>query len=167
MSGPVFRQPLPPYLRLSRIRGLGELLLLGVPPRWALRLGIRGIVSRKDAVTPELVEGYRAPLRDRARRRAILRAARQIRPEEVDQVAGRYPELDLPVLVVWGAEDPVVPPAFAPRLEVLLPRARRVMLPGVGHLPAEEDPEGSLAALLSFLEGLAPGAGAQSPTPEA
>jgi pimeloyl-ACP methyl ester carboxylesterase len=167
MSGPVFRQPLPPYLRMSRIRGLGELLLLGVPPRWALRLGIRGIVSRKDAVTPELVEGYRAPLRDRARRRAILRAARQIRPEEVDQVAGRYPELDLPVLVVWGEEDPVVPPAFAPRLEALLPRARRVMLPGVGHLPAEEDPEGSLAALLSFLEELDPGAGAQPPNPQA
>ncbi len=161
MSGPVFRQPLPPFFRLSRIRGLGELFLLGVPPRWALRLGIRGIVARKDAVTPELVEGYRAPLEDRTRRRAILRAARQIRPEEVDEMVRRYPELDLPVLLLWGEEDPVVPPAFAPRLEALLPRAHRVILPGVGHLPAEEDPGGSLAALLSFLEGLGaePGGG--------
>jgi pimeloyl-ACP methyl ester carboxylesterase len=154
MSGPVFPQKLPPFLALARTPGIGELLLAAPPPRWALRAGIRGIVKRKDTVTWEQVDGYRAPLLQRARRRAILRAARQIRPAEANEIATRYHEITLPTLVLWGAADPVVPPAFAPRLEAAMPRARRVMLPGVGHLPAEEAPEASLNAVLGFLDAL-------------
>jgi pimeloyl-ACP methyl ester carboxylesterase len=154
MSSPVFPQKLPPFLALARTPGIGELLLAAPPPRWALRAGIRGIVERKETVTREQVDGYRTPLLQRSRRRAILRAARQIRPEEADEMATRYPEITLPTLVLWGAADPVVPPAFAPRLEEAIPRARRVMLPGVGHLPAEEAPEASLNAVLAFLDSL-------------
>ncbi|TVR53254.1 MAG: alpha/beta hydrolase [Gemmatimonadales bacterium] len=154
MSGPVFPQKLPPFLTLARTPGIGELLLAAPPPRWALRAGIRGIVERKETVTPEQVDGYRAPLLERARRRAILRAARQIQPEEADEIATRYPEITLPTLILWGAGDPVVPPAFAPRLEEAMPRARRVILPGVGHLPAEEAPQASLDAVLAFLDSL-------------
>lgn len=154
MSGPVFPQKLPPFLTLARTRGVGELLFIFPPPRWALRAGIRGIVARKGSVTPELVDGYRTPLLRRDRRRAILRAARQIDPSEASAVAVRYPELDLPTLILWGEADPVVPPAFASRLEAAMPRARRVILPGVGHLPAEEAPKASLDAVLTFLDAL-------------
>ena len=154
MSGPVFPQKLPPFLTLARTRGIGELLLMFPPPRWALRVGIRGIVVRKESVTQEQVDGYRTPLLHRGRRRAILRAARQIDPGEASTVAVRYSELDLPTLILWGEADPVVPPAFASRLEAAMPQARRVMLPGVGHLPAEEAPKASLDAVLTFLEVL-------------
>ena len=154
MSAPVFPQKLPPFLALARTPGIGDLLLAAPPPRWALRAGIRGIVKRKETVTWEQVDGYRAPLLQWARRRAILRAARQIHPEEANEIAIRYPEITLPTLVLWGAADPVVPPAFAARLEEAMPQARRVMLPRVGHLPAEEAPEASLKAVLAFLDSL-------------
>jgi pimeloyl-ACP methyl ester carboxylesterase len=151
ISAAAFSQRLPRFLGLARRRGLGELFLVAAPPGWALRAGIRTIVARKEMVTGELVEGYRTPLLRRDRRRAILRAARQIVPEEAAELVERYPELDLPTLVLWGEEDPVIPPASASRLEQLLPRARRVMLSGVGHLPPEEDPRASLHAVLEFL----------------
>jgi len=38
----------------------------------------------------------------------------------------------------------------------VLPDARAVLLPGVGHWPQLEDPEGFEAALLDFLAGPAP-----------
>lgn len=154
ISAAAFNQRLPRFLGLARKRGIGEFFLVAPPPRWALRAGIRTIVARKEMVTGEQVEGYRTPLLRRDRRRAILRAARQIPPEEAEELAKRYPELDLPALVLWGEEDPVIPPASAARLEKLLPRSRRVMLPGVGHLPPEEDPRASLEVVMGFLGSL-------------
>ena len=49
--------------------------------------------------------------------------------------------LALPVMLVWGEEDGMVPPSHARRLHRLLPHARLAPLPGLGHLAHEEAPE--------------------------
>lgn len=58
--------------------------------------------------------------------------------------------LDVPVLIVEGAEDPRPAWALDGMVEAL-PRAERVVLPGVGHLPWVEDPEGLATVLRNFL----------------
>jgi pimeloyl-ACP methyl ester carboxylesterase len=154
VSGSVYRQRFPTFMRLAQFRPLGELFLLVPTPRWALRFGLRRIVHRRETVDAEQVEGYRDPLRSFARRRTILRAARQIRPDEAERFVLRYPEIRLPTLILQGEEDAVVPVALARRLEAALPHARKVLLPGVGHLLPEEAPEASVAALREFLAEL-------------
>ena len=58
--------------------------------------------------------------------------------------------LDLPVLIVDGAEDPR--PAWAlDSMEAALPRVERRVLPGVGHMLWVEDPEGLAAVLREFV----------------
>lgn len=151
VSGAVYPQRLPPFLRMAQIPVLGELFLLAPPPRLALRLGIRGIVHRSSPVTGEMVEVYRVPLRSFRRRRAILRAARQVAAGDADSVSSRLGELPIPTLLLWGEDDRVVPPELGRRLERDIPRARLVELPRVGHLPPEEAPEASLAPVLTFL----------------
>jgi len=154
VSGAVYAQRLPPFLTLARQRGLGELFLVAPPPRRLLRAGLRGIVCRKESVTAELVEGYRDPFRSRARRLAILAAARQIDLDGAVALAARIPELKVPTLLIWGEEDRVVSLGQGLRLSRDLPDARLVVLSGVGHLPPEEDPAGSLAPVLTFLSSL-------------
>lgn len=56
--------------------------------------------------------------------------------------------LDLPVLIVDGERD-VRPRSAVDSLERALPNVRRVILPGAGHMPWAEDPEG-------FEEAVAP-----------
>ncbi len=46
----------------------------------------------------------------------------------------------VPVLLLWGAEDRVVPAWTAPLLVCHLPKAQLRVLEGVGHLPTEEAP---------------------------
>ena len=57
--------------------------------------------------------------------------------------------LDLPVLVMYGDRDDVWPPALqaatAERLD-----ATCVPLPGLGHSPAADDPDATVAPLLEF-----------------
>lgn len=72
-------------------------------------------------------------------------------------------ELDLgsvraPTLVVWGAEDTLIPAAGAEKRAELLPAGRFVALPACGHTPMEECPQALLAATLPFLENADPGA---------
>jgi pimeloyl-ACP methyl ester carboxylesterase len=53
-------------------------------------------------------------------------------------VAGR---VQAPTLVVWGDRDRLVSPRLAARTAATIPRARLLMLPGVGHVAQIEAPE--------------------------
>lgn len=151
VSCAVYSQRLPRFLSLARIRGLGELFLVAPPPRGVLRLGIRGIVADPDAVDDEMIETYRDPLRSRRRRRAVLRAARQLDVADAASLTRRLSEIRMPTLLVWGEEDRIVPVSSGRRLAGDLAGSTLVTLPGVGHLPPEEAPDRSLEPVLDFL----------------
>ena len=50
-------------------------------------------------------------------------------------------ELDVPTLIVWGEDDPYLPPDEAHRLAEALPRPTLVLLPGCSHFLPEEAPD--------------------------
>lgn len=56
-----------------------------------------------------------------------------------------------PTLLISGAQDRCTPPEAMQALAHVLPDARHLELPGVGHWPQLEDPEGFDGALLDFL----------------
>jgi pimeloyl-ACP methyl ester carboxylesterase len=58
--------------------------------------------------------------------------------------AGRLRRLDVPTTVVHGTEDPLIPVRNGMRLVQLIPAARYVELPGVGHLVPYEAPDAVL-----------------------
>ena len=69
----------------------------------------------------------------------------------------RGPELDrVPSLILWGGADDWVKPEVADRLQAALPRARRVMLEGAGHLPMETHLAPTRDALLAHFAGPPP-----------
>jgi pimeloyl-ACP methyl ester carboxylesterase len=72
------------------------------------------------------------------------------------RIRDRLPEIACPTLVVWGAEDPMVPLRHAFEYEELIPGARVVVFRRTGHAPMVEQPERFNAALLDFL-GETPG----------
>ena len=67
------------------------------------------------------------------------------------RIRDRLPEIACPTLVVWGADDPLVPLRHAFEYEDLIPDARATVFPQTGHAPMLEQPERFNAALLSFL----------------
>lgn len=84
-------------------------------------------------------------------RRAALRAnARQVnslRPHVV-AMAARYSGLTLPVEVVHGTADTIVPPDIhATPFSAIAPNAALTLLPGVGHMPHHAAPDAVAAAI--------------------
>jgi 3-oxoadipate enol-lactonase len=73
-------------------------------------------------------------------------------PERVEpDLAGRLHEIDVPTLVLVGDADVPDVLASAELLEREVPRARRVVVPGVAHMLAMERPAEVVSYVLDFL----------------
>ncbi len=66
-------------------------------------------------------------------------------------VLDRLPTLRMPVLVVWGAQDRVVPVAHARAAVERLPHGQLAVIPDCGHQPHVECPRDFVTALDGFL----------------
>jgi magnesium chelatase accessory protein len=67
---------------------------------------------------------------------------------DLHPLARALPRLPSPLTLVVGENDRTIPAADAQRVRAILPSARIVSLPGLGHLAHEEDPR-RVAALIS------------------
>lgn len=152
INGAAYPQRLPPYVRKAR-RPMARVLAALVPKRWLVRRVLRTVVHDPSVVTGELVALYADPLRRAGVRRAVLEMASAIVPGDVEAWVGRYGEVDVPTLLLCGHHDPVVPLWVAKRLAADLPQNRLVVLEACGHIPPEEQPGASLAAVRAFLDG--------------
>jgi pimeloyl-ACP methyl ester carboxylesterase len=57
----------------------------------------------------------------------------------------------LPTLIVWGDDDLIAPRGCVDAYDRAIPNSEVVVLPGAGHRPEIEDPEGFLSAVTAFL----------------
>jgi pimeloyl-ACP methyl ester carboxylesterase len=60
--------------------------------------------------------------------------------------------IDVPTLLLWGAEDGLVPPRFGEAYQALIPGSRLVVLPQAGHAPFDEQKDAFVAAFLDFID---------------
>mgnify|MGYP006278055695 CR=1 FL=1 len=151
LAGAAYPLPVSRYIRLAGTPFLGPLLLRLLPSRYVVRKALELAYHDPDRVTQTRVEAYAEALRRPGGRHALSRTARRILPPDASRVTARYPELDIPTLLVWGREDPIVPVQVGERLQDELPRGRLEILEGCGHMPQEEEPGATLEMLLDFL----------------
>jgi 2-hydroxy-6-oxonona-2,4-dienedioate hydrolase len=69
-----------------------------------------------------------------------------------DVVLDQLPHVSLPTLVIWGANDYVLPASQAHNAVRRLPNTRLALLTACGHLPHVEQPAQFVAALSSWLD---------------
>jgi 3-oxoadipate enol-lactonase len=111
--------------------------------------------SHHDFVEREIAERGRHPVRARA-------FSAQYEAVRHHDTWDRLPSLSMPVLVLHGSDDAVMPAGNAEVLARRIPGARLVVLDGLGHLFWHEDPERAARAILEFTT--APAAPPPGPT---
>lgn len=100
-------------------------------------------------VTPELVREYY----DRIRIEGVIEAYHGLTaPAPASTGRVELDKIDVPALVVWGAEDVVVPVHLGRDAAQRLPRGEFALMEKTGHIPMEERPEELLRIVLPFLE---------------
>jgi pimeloyl-ACP methyl ester carboxylesterase len=119
----------------------------------ALGRGLAAIGLRPNADVAEVARGY-AGLSDRERRSAFLATLRSVVGTGGQRIAAGdrlYLAEALPILIVWGSRDPIIPVSHAENAHETLPGSRLEIFDGVGHLPQVEEPARFVATLERFL----------------
>ena len=60
--------------------------------------------------------------------------------------------IDIPTLLLWGAEDRIVTPAYGEGWRHAIPRARLEIIPRAGHFPHWEQPEAFVERFRAFVD---------------
>jgi len=97
-------------------------------------------------------------LRDGATRKAFLRTLRaviDVRGQAVTSHDRLYLAADVPVMLVWGDRDPIVPVAHGALAAEALPHARLTIVPKSGHMPHRTAPGPFAAAVREFVASTA------------
>lgn len=116
---------------------LGE-LLMGSIPRWFLRRILRRGCARPHAFSDERIETVWSQF-DQGTQRAILRLFRATGESELAAAGAGLEQLGMPALVLWGEQDPWLPPQFADAYGRRLPCATVERIEGAGHWPWLDD----------------------------
>jgi len=119
----------------------------------AIGRGIGAIGFRPNADLAEVARGY-ATLRDSERRKAFLATLRSVVDMEGQRVAALdrlYLAETLPLLIVWGENDPIIPVEHGREAHAQIPSSRLEVFEDTGHVPMLERPGRFIAVLQRFL----------------
>lgn len=142
-------QSWPWWVRLYRLRGMGE-LAMGSTTRTLLKRWLRRGAPGAEIWSPTRVRAIWEQF-DQGTQRAVLRLVRSIDDERISAMQTALQSLRMPIMLVWGERDPWWDSAVLDAYAARLPGARIARIPGAGHWPWLEDP--TVAPLTaSFLE---------------
>jgi pimeloyl-ACP methyl ester carboxylesterase len=119
------------------------------------RLGLR---PRTDI--GEILRGH-ASLSEAEARSAFINTLRTIidpRGQRVDASDRLYLARELPFLVIWGDQDPIIPVAHALAVGEHVPGSRVEIFEGAGHFPHLDDPQRFAHLIVEFMASTQPAA---------
>lgn len=161
-SGGLGREVMP-LLRLLALPGAEYVLPIGVPKFVVDRAsGVGRFLGRhrfRSARLGELWRSY-ASLAGAENRRAFVKTMRGvIEPggQTVNATDRLYLAARVPVMIVWGERDGVIPVAHGLAAHELIDNSRLEILPDVGHFPHVEAPEMFADTVLDFMSTTEPG----------
>lgn len=142
-------------LRLLSLTGVGEVCL--ALDRLAAEIAVRCLFRDPRFVTRERVRETHALVRQPGAKRALLRSLRSfgspfgLRASWRRQLQHRLAAHPVPMLVVWGECDRVLPVRHFKRVRQLYPHARTHLFRDTGHAPQLERAEAFNQLVLEFL----------------
>lgn len=117
-------------------------------PKAMVRSNIVAAYGDPKALTDQTFERYYDLLLAPGSREAMIERMRQtilVDPESDLRT------IKIPVLLLWGLKDAMIPVANSADYLLAMPQARLVTFPSLGHVPHEESPQLSLVAVQKFL----------------
>jgi pimeloyl-ACP methyl ester carboxylesterase len=116
-------------------------------PRLVIERDVRSVYGDPSLVTPALVERYYELALREGNRRALglrMREPRAVAPERIANITQ-------PTLIIWGGQDRLIPPTNAQLFANDIKGSKLVIFETLGHVPQEEDPKQTVAAVQAFL----------------
>ncbi|MFZ6744811.1 alpha/beta fold hydrolase [Undibacterium sp. JH2W] len=139
---------MPLGFRLARMQQLSWITEHTLPHHM-MEASVRNVYGDPEKVTPALVERYTAMTLRAGNRHALGQRFQQTDP---GAQAASIKSIRIPTLIIWGGQDRLIPPENARRFNEDIAGSKLVMFDKLGHVPHEEDPAATVAAVKEFLK---------------
>lgn len=144
---PLPPESLPLAFHVAQLPVLGQVMDY-VLPRFMVRKSLENVYANPQLVTDDLVDLYY----DMARREGNRQALRQrFQHDGNGNEQAIIKSLEQPTLILWGAQDRLIPVANGYEYSRDIRNSELVVFPDLGHIPQEENPDQSLQPVLDFL----------------
>ncbi|NGP44295.1 alpha/beta hydrolase [Bacillaceae bacterium SIJ1] len=145
-----YLKPVKKFIYYSYIPFFSHLL------KYALaKTGVKGnlynVVYRRSSVTAEMIQGYAEPFKHP---KIFPGLVRFLRHREGDLQSETLQRIHLPIRLLWGAHDRVVPLTVGRRLEKDLPQSKLHIFEDAAHLLPEEKPEEMHRQVIDFTRSI-------------
>jgi len=138
-----------PLLNLPHFNRLGPILVRSIRERGLELLELAW--SDQQKITQKDYENYQKPLSVSNWDTALWEFTKVNGGTDLQS---RLKELSIPVLIISGEYDKIIPVEQSKQLAVNLPGSEIVIIPNCGHVPQEECPDGFLEATDSFINSI-------------
>ncbi len=127
----------PVAFRLLR-QGWLRPILSHLDPKPLVREGLNDAIVRKTILTNEMIDLYRDMALLEGSRAATAARFSQYASGDADFIKDHAGALTMPVLILWGEEDHLIPVATAGVWRDAVPGSKLLIYSGTGHIPMEE-----------------------------
>ncbi len=126
----------------------GRWLATQITPRMLVEQSLRGSVEKQAIVDEAMIDRYWELLHFPGNREATVLRARMDREPAM---AARIGAIKAPTLILFGKQDRLINATAAQTFHERIAGSEVVLLDGIGHLPMEEAPDATAAAIADFL----------------
>jgi pimeloyl-ACP methyl ester carboxylesterase len=147
---PMQSKSVPIAFRLAAIPILSA-ILKNVTPRSIAENSLKNVYVNDEKVTPALVDRYLELTLREGNRKAFIDRIKMHDFGEKDINYLKINTLSIPTLVLWGAQDGLIPISVAEHFHTDLPHDTLVILENLGHTPMEEEPKKTVNVVKEFL----------------
>ncbi len=138
---------LPLGWRIAQAPVLGRAMQWWLPRAMVVQ-GLTQVYADPARITDRVVDRYFELTLRQGNRRAL---GERLRQRDWGADAERIATITQPTLILWGAEDRLLPRPMADEFARRIAGSRLVVLEGLGHVPQEEDPARSFEPVRTFL----------------
>ena len=146
-----YPQTFPFFIKALRIPILGRLGLSIIPTKMNVKSVLNLAFFDKRNISTEMINEYSRALGMPGGKYALRQVARQILPPEMTELMNQYHNISIPVMIVWGRQDEVIPLEIGERLNHELSNSTLAVIENCGHHPHEEKPKEFIALVKDFL----------------
>jgi len=114
-----------------------------------IKTKVEGVFDRKEVVNDEMIDHVFGIVQQKLKVLSVIGLARDAQKQNL---ADYLPLINIPVLLIWGLQDIVTPPAVAEQFHNLLPNSTLHFINDCGHAPMMEQPELFNGYVSNFLE---------------
>jgi pimeloyl-ACP methyl ester carboxylesterase len=140
---------IPLAFQLARVPVLNQ-VLLHITPRSLVTEGLNDAIVRKAIIDDKMIDSYWDFARMDGTRQATMERFSLNWDNAVQQ---HIADIKAPTLILWGAEDHLIPVQAAHEFQSAIPGSKLIVYPNTGHIPQEEVADQSAADVRAFLAG--------------